>query len=300
MIIDAHAHLLQKKNFDREVWKRLKMPVPEDTAISQFIEWLDEVGIDKAIIMGQDMTRIWHSSCGEDHILEATRSYPNKLIALASVEPLNSHNRLNVSALEYFEQAVKENGFRGLLLTPPYGQYYSNDRRVYPFYQLAQEMNVIIQFHHSAQAGPTILAPQKFASLELLNDVIIDFPDLKINIEHLGYPNCEQLFTLMVSDSNLYADTAMLYYRPLLLTWYLEMAKEYDVINRIMYASDYWVAGQGVFSNNPAKDMIGWINVLKYEVNKIAQSSGWPLFSQQEIEGILWKNAAEFHDLGTV
>lgn len=116
----------------------------------------------------------------------------------------------------------------------------------------------------------------------------------------MGNPNCEQLFTLMVSDSNLYADTAMLYHRPLLLTWYLEMAKEYDVINRIMYASDYWVAGQGVFSNNPAKDMIGWINTLKYEVNKIAQRSGWPLFSQQEIEGILWKNAAEFHDLGTV
>lgn len=276
------------------------MPVPEDTAISQFIEWLDEVGVDKAIIMGQDMTRIWHSSCGEDHILGATRSYPNKLIALASVEPLDSQNRFNVLALEYFEQAVKENGFRGLLLTPPYGQYYSNDRRVYPFYQLAQEMKVIIQFHHSAQIGPTIMAPQKFANLDRLNDVIIDFPDLKINVEHLGYPNYEQLFTLMVCDPNLYADTAMLYHRPLLLTWYLEMAKEYDVINRIMYASDYWVAGQGVFSNNPAKDMIRWINTLKYEVNKIAQRSGWPLFSQQEIEGILWKNAAEFHDLETV
>ncbi len=297
MIIDAHAHLLQASNFDRETWQELKMPFPEDTPVEEFVGWLADAKVDKAIVMGQDMTRIWHSSCGEEHILDATKLYPDRLIGFASVEPIDSHNRLNVLGLEYFEKAVGEKGFKGLLLTPPYGQYYSNDRRVYPFYELAQKIGVVVQFHHSAQLGPPILAPHKYANLDLLNDVLIDFPNLRINIEHLGYPWYEQLFILMASDPNVYADMAMLYDRPLLLTWNLEIAKEYGVINRIMYGSDYWVAGQGVFSDRPGQDMIRWINLIKDGLNRIARKAGWPLFSSKEIEGLLGENAGRFYHL---
>ena len=54
--------------------------------------------------------------------------------------------------------------------------------------------------------------------------------------------------TLMVCNPNIYADLAMMYDRPTILTWNLVMAKEYGVIGRIMYASDYWCLGRGVFS----------------------------------------------------
>ena len=60
--------------------------------------------------------------------------------------------------------------------------------------------------------------------------------------------------TLMVCNPNIYADLAMMYDRPTILTWNLVMAKEYGVIGRIMYASDYWCLGRGVFSNDPGRD----------------------------------------------
>ena len=36
--------------------------------------------------------------------------------------------------------------------------------------------------------GPAILAPTKYAQMLNLNDVIVDFPNMKIVVEHIGYP----------------------------------------------------------------------------------------------------------------
>ena len=297
MIVDSHLHLLQSKNFEKETWDRLGMPFPHDTKLNDLIKWLEYAGVEKAVVMGQDMTRIWHSQCGEDYVMKAVKEYPDKFIGLASLEPLDRYNRLNEKALQYFEEAVKRHGLRGVLLTPPYGHYRSNDKQVYPFYEKAVELEAVVQYHHSAQTGPSILAPLKYADISLVNDVTIDFPKMKIVIEHLGYPWTEMLFTMMVCNPNIYADLAMMYDRPTIVTWNLVMAKEYGVIDRIMYASDYWSWGQGVFSNEPAKDFKRYIDWIRNGLNKVAEKAGWPTFSQSEIDGILGNNAKKLYGL---
>jgi len=297
MIVDSHLHLLQSKNFEKETWDRLGMPFPHDTGLEDLIKWLDYAGVEKAVVMGQDMTRIWHSQCGEDYVIETVKEHPDKFVGLASLEPLDRYNRLNEKALQYFEEAVKRHGLRGVLLTPPYGHYRSNDKQVYPFYEKAVELEAVVQYHHSAQTGPSILAPLKYADISLVNDVTIDFPKMKIVIEHLGYPWTEMLFTMMVCNPNIYADLAMMYDRPTIVTWNLVMAKEYGVIDRIMYASDYWSWGQGVFSNEPAKDFKRYIDWIRNGLNKVAEKAGWPTFSQSEIDGILGNNAKRLYVL---
>ena len=215
MTVDSHLHLIRKKNFDRDTYRRLKLDLPEDTNIEDLVGWLKDAGVVKAVAMGQDMSRIWKTTFGEEYVLEVVKKYPDFFIGLASVEPIDPYNRFNQTAFDYFERAITEYGLKGVLLTPPYGQYYSNDKTAYPFYETAQKHNVVVQFHHSAQMGPAILAPTKYADLFRLNDVIIDFPDLKIVIEHIGYPWSEHLFILMANDKNLWTDLAMMYERPM-------------------------------------------------------------------------------------
>lgn len=297
MIVDGHLHLLKSKNFDKETWDRLGMPFPVDTKLDDVIKWLDFAGVEKAVVMGQDMTRLWHSQCGEDYVIEAVKRYPERLVGLASLEPLDQYGRINEEALRYFEEAITKRGLRGVLLTPPYGHYVSNDRRVYPFYAKAVELDAVVQYHHSAQTGPAILAPLRYADISLLNDVSIDFPKMKMVIEHMGYPWTEMLLTLMVCNPNIYADLAMMYDRPTILTWNLVMAKEYGVIGRIMYASDYWCLGQGVFSDDPAKDFKRYVDWIRSGLNKVAEKAGWPGFSQAEIMGILGNNAQRLYNL---
>jgi len=300
MFMDPHVHVLKQKNFDKATFQRLGLPFPEDTPVEKLVGWLKEAGVKKAVIMGQDMTRIWNSSCGEDYVLECLRHYPSFFLALASVEPIDAAGRFSKPALDYFIKAVTENGFRGLLLTPPYGRFRSDDRAVYPFYEKAVELNVVVQFHHCPQApGPVALTPFKYVNPLSLNNVLGDFPNLKVVVEHLNYPYYEELFFMMTADPNVYADISMNYDRPYILTWNLVKAKEFGVIDRIMYASDYWVPGQNqtVFSMNPGQDMKKWINFIKTGLNQTTQKCGWPTFTQKEIDGILYSNAARLYGL---
>jgi predicted TIM-barrel fold metal-dependent hydrolase len=295
-VIDSHVHVLKEKNFDKITEAKIGHKHPKDTPIESLVRWLKDAGVSKAVIMGQDCSRIWNSSCGEDYVLECVRKYSDLFVALASVEAVDKWGRFNKPGLEYFEKAVREYGFKGLLLTPPYGYYSSDDPEVYPFYEKAVELDAVVQFHHCASSAGIALAPFKYINPQSLNNVLIDFPHMKVVVEHLNYPWSEELYWMMMNQGvNLYADLAMTYHRPLTLTWNLVKAKEHGVIDKIMYASDYWVAGSGVFSDNPGNDMKKWIELIRNGINRIAKKSGWPTFTLDEIDGILYQNAARFH-----
>jgi len=297
MIIDSHLHLIRKKNFDAETYKQLNLRLPEDTELDDLVGWFKEAGVVRAVAMGQDMTRIWNTTFGEEYVREALQRYPDFFIGLASLEPMDKANRFHQKAFEYFKSAIEEYGFRGVLMTPPYGQFYSNDKVVYPFYEKALEYDVVVQFHHSAQMGPAILAPTKYADPYRLNDLIVDFPDLKIVVEHIGYPWSEHLFILMANDKNLWTDLAMMYDRPMKVAWSLVLAKEYGVIDRVMYASDYVCYSYDCFSDKPANDFKRWIEFVRTGLNEICERCGWPVFTQDEIDGILGKNANRLYNL---
>ncbi|MEE9170769.1 MAG: amidohydrolase family protein, partial [bacterium] len=216
---------------------------------------------------------------------------------LASVEPVDRWGRYNRRALQYFEESMTTHKFRGLLLTPPYCHYRSDDPQVYPFYEKALELNAIVQFHHCANPGGIFLAPYKYANPQSLNNVLVDFPGLRVVVEHLNYPWVEELFFMMMNpDVNVYADLAMTYNRPIALTWNLVKAKEMGIMDRILYGSDYWATGSGVFSRQPGEDMKRWIKLIRTGINETAERCGWPIFTQDEIDKILYKNAAQLYD----
>jgi len=296
MVIDSHLHVLKEKNFNAVTEKALGHTHPKDTPIETLAAWLRDAGVSKAVVMGQDMSRIWDSSCGEDYVLQCIQEYPDLFVGLASLEPIDKWGRYNRRALKYFEKAVREHGFKGVLLTPPYGQYASDDPQVYPFYEMAVELDVVVQYHHCANPGGIFLAPYRYITPQSLNNVLLDFPEMKVVVEHLNYPWTEELFFMMMNPNvQVYTDLAMTYHRPMMLTWNLVKAKECGVLDRIMYASDYWVAGSGVFSDHPGNDMKAWIELIRNGINRIAQKSGWPLFTQDEIDGILFKNSARLY-----
>ncbi len=301
MIIDSHVHLLKEKNFDKNLWNANGIKPPKDTPVEDIVNWLKDNGVVKAVIMGQDMSRIWNSSCGEDYVFEMYKKYSDFFIPLASIEPINKMNRFNKESLNYLKIAIKK-GFKGVLITPPYGQFCANDRRLYPIYEFAEESNIIVQFHYGAVFGPPVLAQLKYTDINNLNDLLVDFPSLKIVVEHLAFPWTEQLLILMANSENLYSDLAMLYNQPTLTAWRVVMAKEYGVIDKIMYGSDYWSSGdknleEPGFLEEPGLKMKEWINYIKEGINRICKKSGWPTLEPEDIKNILWKTAKRLYNL---
>ena len=82
---------------------------------------------------------------------------------------------------------------------------------------------------------------------------------------------------------NVYTDVCELFYRPTLLAWYLVMAKEYGVIDRVIWGTDYNVVeGRGTVKGyfNKVQKETTWI---KHDLNKILKRAGWPTLSQMKI-----------------
>jgi predicted TIM-barrel fold metal-dependent hydrolase len=297
MIIDSHMHLIRVKNFDANTYEAVGMSLPSDTDLDTLVGWYKEAGINRCVCMGQDMSRIWNTTFGEEYIHEASQRYPDFFIPFVSLEPLDKANRFNRKAYEYFDRSITEDKIKGVLLTPPYGQYKSNDKTAYPFYELAERKGIVVQYHHSAQMGPAVLAPTKYAKMENLNDVIMDFPEMKIVVEHLGYPWSEYLFVLMTNCKTMYTDLAMTYHRPLWLARQILLAREYGVLDRVMFATDYVSYNYDVFHENPVEDLKRWIDFVKNGLNKINKHYGWPLLTQDEIDNILFKTASKLYTI---
>lgn len=297
MLIDSHLHVIHTRNFDRATFEGLGMKVPTDTDLADLVSWLKEAGVARAVCMGQDMSRIWNTTFGEERVREAITDFPDFFIGFASVEPLDAANRLHHEKLAYLDDALGKQGLRGVLFTPPYGQYYSNDKTIYPFYEVAQSHGAVVQYHHSAQMGPPVLCPTKYANPFLLNDVTVDFPELKIVVEHIGYPWSEHLFIMMANHPHMYTDLAMMYDRPYKTAWSMVLAKEYGVIDRVMYGSDFVARNYDFIGSKPAEDFKRWMEFVRTGINEICSESGWPTLSPEEIDGILGGNAARLYGI---
>jgi predicted TIM-barrel fold metal-dependent hydrolase len=72
----------------------------------------------------------------------------------------------------------------------------------------------------------------------LLDDVAIAFPDLRIVIAHMGHPWVHEAVVVMRRHENVYADTSAIANRPTVLATALSAAKEYGVLDKVMFGSD--------------------------------------------------------------
>jgi predicted TIM-barrel fold metal-dependent hydrolase len=299
MIIDSHMHISTKATWNKNAWESNGLTIPEeDTPVETVVVWMKKAGINKAVAMGQDQSRLWDTFLAkEEEVFASCEKFPDFFIPFASSEPLDRFNKYNKKGLQHLKKAIEEHHVRGVLFTPPYGQYYSNDKSIYPFYELCENNGVVVQYHHSAQSGAAILAPTGYAQMIYLNEVIIDFPDTNFVVEHLGYPFTEHLFVLMSNNKHLWADLALTFVRPMWLAWNLVIAKEYGVIDRIMYASDFVSHNYIPFGDDPSGDMLKYFDFMRNGLNKICERCGWPMFTEEEIDGMLGNNAGRLYGL---
>ncbi len=294
-IIDAHSHMLMGL-YDEGKQKRRVKDFTEFN-LQDLFDKMDEMGIEKFVSVVQETQRIWKDWTGNNElIVNLQEKFPERFIGIFGAEPLDSRNVFNKQRLKEFKAAAKDHNIKGLWFGPPYSHFYANDRRVYPFYEAAVELDAVVFFHYGGGigggGGNASGAPMKYAQPVILDDVVIDFPDLRINVEHMAFPCTEELLALMKHAPNVYTDVCELFTRPTVLAWYVMMAKEYGVVDRVIWGSDYDIYWYDDFDFSryfkKVKEETSWI---KHELNRILQRCGWPTLTREEINGIVYTNA---------
>jgi hypothetical protein len=234
MIIDCHSHLFAypghlSEEFVREASGRnraraIDLHVPPER------HWEAMQGVDRVIVFG---LRAFHSGAvvPNEYIADYAAAHPEKVIGFAAVDPL--HDKLPES-LEY---AVDRLGLKGVKLGPIYQNVHPTDPRMMAVYEFCQARRLPIMIHQ----GTTFVSrgPLKYALPILLEDVAMQFPDLKLVIAHLGHPWIAETLVLIRKQANFYADISALHYRPWQFYNALILAREYGVLDKLLFGSDY-------------------------------------------------------------
>lgn len=214
MVVDCHMHAWKfPDHFRMDVFRHALRPHQRtweierlkkiwDNPIERYIAEMEGV-IDKAIIIASAFGEIVGIEIPNDYVAELVKKYPDKFAGVCSVNP----NR--EGAVKELERCVKELGMVGLKLSPPEQGFYADDENIaFPIYDKAQELNIPIIFH----VGYIEFSKARLihANVLLLDEVAINFPDLKIVICHMGYYNYQDAVALMAKHENVYSDISWL------------------------------------------------------------------------------------------
>ena len=244
-IIDFHTHYV-RKDLLNPVWDELLKELnPEFHArIDEFArrpelftDYLKSQNVGHAVVLAECAPATSGFVPTED-VIDYCRG-EEMLIPFASLNP--QFHPDPAGKLEYY---VRECGIRGLKLHPSYQFFYPNDAELYPLYGKAQELKIPVIFH----IGSSIFRGTrlKYCDPIYLDDVAVDFPELKIVMAHSGrgfwYDACYFLSRL---HRHVYMDVTGLPPRNL-LRYFPELDRNGE---NVIFGSDWPTIPKGIGEN---------------------------------------------------
>lgn len=199
---------------------------------------------------------------------------------LLSYEPDLSLEDHTAAALEFEESILKGTyaalGELGLI----YEGIPLNTRDLYPYYEVAQKHGIPVLIH-TGFSGPNpqqLLSPAfriGTANPLLLEDVFIDFPDLKVVMMHMGWPFFDEALYMLGTYPNVYMETSV-------AIWLLGD----QLFNRLLSEA---VATAGSDKILFGTLQMAWPEVIGRSVRTIREAG---YLSPEDKHAILWQNAA--------
>ncbi|WP_238364726.1 amidohydrolase family protein [Mesobacterium pallidum] len=128
------------------------------------------------------------------------------LIPFASIDPWKGK-----MAAREARRLIKDFGVRGFKFHPTFQGFWPNDRMAYPFYEVLEEEGVVALFH-TGQTGVGsgmrggMGMRLKYSNPMAIDDVAVDFPDLKIIMAHPAFPWQEEALAVAQHKPNVYID----------------------------------------------------------------------------------------------
>ena len=188
---------------------------------------IEEAGIERFVVIAIPRRGDIHTP--HEFIADYVAQYSGRAIGFGSVHPHEP------GAAEELEHAITKLGLRGLKLSPTYQAMDPRSPECWRLYEIADHHRVPVMFH----CGGAYTGSLEWADPCLLDKVAMAFPDLKLIVAHFGQPYMEQTAILMRKNENVFADLSARYHRPWQLYHGIMIAIEYQVVDRLLFGSDF-------------------------------------------------------------
>jgi predicted TIM-barrel fold metal-dependent hydrolase len=120
------------------------------------------------------------------------------IISFGSIHPLYENWREEL-------KRIKELGLKGIKFHPEYQEFYVDDKSMFPIYELALELGLVIVFHAGEDLG---FAPPYHCTPDRLDNVLRHFSGGKIIAAHMGGYNYWDQVENYLAGKDIYFDTS--------------------------------------------------------------------------------------------
>lgn len=167
--------------------------------VQETLAEMDKAGVDISLLSA------WHGPAGSlisnHEVAEHIAYAPERFRGLATVDLSNP-----MEAVREIRRVVDGRTFVGVRVVPWLWDIPPNDRRYYPLYTACVDAGVpfCTQIGHT---GP-LCRSEPGRLIPYLDDVLLDFPELKVVGGHVGFPWIDEVISLALKYPNFYVDTS--------------------------------------------------------------------------------------------
>ncbi|MAH52943.1 MAG: amidohydrolase [Proteobacteria bacterium] len=196
---------LGQTGLDEEFKKQVRMPekMRSGITIPDYIKKMDQAGIERSLLIAVRAGDIRVPESFEvpyESVHKVCSEYPDRFSGLAGIDPFRG-----MQGLRDLENAVNEMGFVGAHLYPHWCELPPNHRKYYPYYAKCSELGIPIMM----QVGHNLVYSRKRRLPSVgkpiyLDQVAIDFPELKLIGIHIGIPWTEEMISMCWKHENVF------------------------------------------------------------------------------------------------
>jgi hypothetical protein len=149
---------------------------------------------------------IGNKRISNEEVAEAAAENSDIMIAFASIDP-----HKGIMGVREARDLIKSGAVKGFKFHPTLQGFFPNDRMAYKLYEVIAEHKLPAVFH-SGHSGMGTGMPGggglrlKYSNPIHLDDVAVDFPDLKIIIAHPSWPWQDEALSVCLHKPNVYID----------------------------------------------------------------------------------------------
>jgi predicted TIM-barrel fold metal-dependent hydrolase len=241
VIVDIHSHVPTHRDSIPEEEYVENAKWRPDRVVAATTTWVDyedafaDVDVSVAFTIARDRTKI--DTGLNDRVAEFIAAAPERRIGFMSVHPEVA------GAEDEFERSRTELGLRGVKLGPNYQIFDPLGAPAKRIYALAERHGLPVLFHQGA--SPVREAPLRYAHPLLMDDIAMEFPELRIVMAHMGHPWQRDTIVTIRKHPHVYADVSALFYRPWSFYEGLRLATEWGALEKLLFGSDFPIATPG-------------------------------------------------------
>jgi uncharacterized protein len=285
VIVDVHTHPPTHRNPVPEDERQPNAMWRPDRVVDAAVSWDDYLAamrpVDRACVFGVQFKGgvepaghglgVRYGGGVNDRTAEFVRAHPEKLIGFMSVHPDDA------GVVDEMERCVHELGLRGIKLGPNYQDFDPLGKSAFVVFEKAQQMGLPILFHQGT--SPMRTAPLRYAHPLVMDEIAIAFPELRIVMAHLGHPWHVDTFAVIRKHPHVYADVSAQFYRPWSQYNGLRLATEWNVLEKLLFGSDFPVA-------TPQETMDGLL-----AVNSVVEGTNLPRVPEDAVRRIVERDS---------